>query len=479
MNLQTLKFETPYLTLDKEFYEYTKPIELDNPYLIHFNSLASQLLGNDDVINNESDIISFMNGESTAKNFTTFSMCYAGFQFGNYIPILGDGRVHNYGKINGWNIQTKGSGETPFAKTADGRCTLASSIREYLMSEAMYHLGIPTTRVLAIIGSNTNIIRSNIEKAATVMRLSPSWIRFGSFEYFYYMKEYDKLKELADYVIEESFIELKNDSDKYYKMFCKIIDKTAFLLAKWQSIGFCHGVLNTDNISIEGLTLDYGPFSMMDEFNYNFICNKSDKAGRYAYGEQVNIMYWNLTKLMKSLTSLIDNKKMEKKLEEFSSFLYFDKYIEQMRKKLGLFQKFEEDRELIENLITTLHASHIDYTQFFRLLSHYNGEKMPLYEVAMEPVILDEWLKIYDKRLQKEQVSQTKRKQSMLKVNPKYILKNYMLDMAIQKAKQKDFSMIDTLMYIARNPYDELPEYESFTGDIPEEYFGLNLTCSS
>jgi uncharacterized protein YdiU (UPF0061 family) len=462
MNLQTLLFQKPYLKLDKEFYEYTTPILLDKPYLIHLNPLATKLVELDTKLKNELDFISFINGTLDSNTIKYFSMCYAGHQFGNYIPLLGDGRVHNFGKINGWNIQTKGSGETPFAKTADGRCTLASSIREYIMSEAMHHLGIPTTRALGIIGSNTNIVRNNIEKAAIVLRASTSWIRFGSFEYFYYMKEYDKLQTLADYVIGESFYELINEEDKYYQMFCKIVDNTAKTLAKWQAIGFCHGVLNTDNISIEGLTLDYGPFTMMEEFNYNFVCNKSDKAGRYAYGEQVNVMYWNLSKLALALSPIIDKKKMDIKLKEFEEFLYFDKYIDEMRKKLGLYEKLHEDKKLIEILITTLHESYIDYTQFFRILSHYDGDKMPLYEIAMEPVILDSWLQLYDKRLEKEKLSQSQRKEKMLQSNPKYVLKNYMFDIAIQKAKQKDFSMIETLIKIAKNPYNELPQYEKF-----------------
>jgi uncharacterized protein YdiU (UPF0061 family) len=479
MNLQVLPFQTPYLQLDKEFYEYTTPIPLDKPYLIHFNHLGAKLIGFDTELENESEFISSLNETVASDTIKYFSMCYAGHQFGNYIPLLGDGRVHNFGKINGWNIQTKGSGETPFAKTADGRCTLASSIREYIMSEAMYHLDIPTTRALGIIGSDTNIVRSSIEKAALVIRASTSWIRFGSFEYFYYMKEYDKLQILADFVINESFCKLTNEEDKYYKMFCNIVDNTAKTLAKWQAVGFCHGVLNTDNISVEGLTLDYGPFAMMEEFNYNFVCNKSDKAGRYAYGEQVNVIYWNLSKLALALSPIVDKDKIDTKLKEFEDFLYFDIYINEMRKKLGLDEKLQEDKQLIESLITTLHESYIDYTQFFRILSHYDGDKMPLYEIAMEPVVLDTWLQLYDKRLEKEKLPFSQRKANMLKSNPKYILKNYMFDRAIQKAKQKDFSMIETLMEIARNPYNELPQYEIFFGETPEEYKGLNLTCSS
>lgn len=479
MHLDSLKLKSPYLYLDEEFYKFTQPIPLENPYLIHFNSSGAKLLNIKDNQQNKLQFIELANGTLKPDGVQIFSMCYAGHQFGNYIPRLGDGRAHNLGKIDKWNLQTKGSGETPYANLADGRCTLASSIREYLMAEAMYHLGIPTTRSLGIIGSDTKIVRNQIEKAAITMRLSTSWIRFGTFEYFYYLKANEKLEQLADFVIQESYPHLHNVKDKYYKLFCEIIQKTAKLLAKWQAIGFCHGVLNTDNISIEGLTLDYGPFSMMDEFNYNYICNTTDKAGRYAYGEQVNVMYWNLTKLSKTFIPLVTKDKLETKLNEFEQFIYFDTYIDEMRKKLGLFNKQNDDKSLIEKLIKTLHESYVDYTQFFRLLSKYRGDKMPLYEIAMEPVVLDDWLKLYDKRLQKETLSQEQRLQKMSQINPKYILKNYMLDMAIKKAQQQDFSMVETLIYIAQHPFDELAQYEHFTGDIPQEYQGLLLSCSS
>jgi uncharacterized protein YdiU (UPF0061 family) len=215
--------------------------------------------------------------------------------------------------VNGWNLQTKGSGETFYSRMADGRAALPSSIREYLMSEAMHHLGIPTTRSLGIIGSQTKIARNTIERAAIVMRLSPSWVRFGTFQYFYYVKEYDKLKSLADYVIAESYPHLIDDEDRYFKFFSEVVERTAKLIAQWQGVGFNHGVMNTDNMSIAGLTIDYGPYAMLDDFDYGFVCNKSDRAGRYAYSEQPNISYWNLTMLSKALSPIIDKEKMQKK----------------------------------------------------------------------------------------------------------------------------------------------------------------------
>ena len=406
-------------------------------------------------------------------------MCYAGHQFGNYARRLGDGRAINLGSINGWHLQTKGSGETLYSRMADGRTAVRSSIREYLMSEAMHHLGIPTTRALGIIGSQTKILRNQIERGAIVMRMSPSWVRFGTFEYFSYVKEYDKLKSLTDYVITESYPHLQNDEDRYFKFFCEVVERTAKLIAQWQGIGFCHGVMNTDNMSIAGLTIDYGPYAMLDDFNFGFVCNKTDVAGRYSYGEQPNVSYWNLTMLSKALSPIIDKEKMQKKLDDYGNFIYPDAYIDVMCKKMGLALRLDEDVELIKNLVGTLQDAFVDHTIFFRTLSHYDGERTPLFDIAMNPVTIDSWLDLYDDRLSKETRTQTQRQKEMLKTNPKYVLKNYMLQEAITLAERGDFSRVETLLHIAAHPFDELPEFEHFAKETPEEDKNVTLSCSS
>ncbi|MEA1880144.1 MAG: YdiU family protein [Campylobacterota bacterium] len=479
MTLNNLTFQTDYLTLDGEFYDFTTPQPLESPYLIHFNDAAAKCIDLDTQEKENPLFVSLLNGTYIPKDVRPFSMCYAGFQFGNYAPRLGDGRTINLGSINGWHLQTKGSGETLYSRMSDGRAALPSSIREYLMSEAMYHLGIPSTRALGIIGSETKLLRNNIEDAAIVMRLSPSWIRFGSFEYFYYTKAYDKLKSLTDYVIAESYPHLQQEEDCYFKFFCEVLERTAKLIAQWQAIGFCHGVMNTDNMSIAGLTIDYGPFAMLDDFKYGFVCNKTDKAGRYSYGDQPNVAYWNLTMLSKALSPLIDKKKMQKKLDDYGDFIYPNAYIEIMRKKMGLLVEDSQDVTLITELVEALHDSYIDHTIFFRTLCRYDGERMPIFELAMNPIPLDNWLNLYDERLKKETLSQKERQKEMLTTNPKYILKNYMLDKAITLAKEGDFSMVETLHHISKHPYDELPEYEAFAQETPEEFKNICLSCSS
>lgn len=479
MNINSICLKTPYLNLDEEFYDLTEPTPLDEPYFISFSTQAAKLIDLDSVTCDNPNFIGVLNGTFTLKGSKPFAMCYAGHQFGHFNPRLGDGRAINLGKIQNWNLQLKGAGETLYSRMDDGRSALPSSIREYLMSESMHHLGIPTTRALGIIGSKTKIFRKGMEHAAIVMRMSTSWVRFGTFEYFYYQGEHDKLRMLGEYVINESYPHLKGDEDRFYKMFCEIVERTAILIAKWQGVGFNHGVMNTDNMSIEGLTIDYGPFAMLDDFNYNYKCNHSDKVGRYSYGEQPNISYWNLTKFSKALTPLVAQEKMQKKLDDFGAFIYPNAYVDVMREKLGLLEQLDGDVAFITELVTTLHDILVDHTLFFRTLSHYNGDRAPLYDIAMEPVILDTWLILYDARLAQETRSQPERKKSMLEVNPKYVLKNYMLEDAIRLAKTGDFSMVQTLLHIAQHPYDELEEYEKYSEDTPEWHKNLGLSCSS
>jgi len=479
MKLDELTLTSPYVRLPKELYCFNTPEPLDGPYLVSASSSAAKLIGLDEAELTKSNFVSLLNGTLELKGVEPFCMGYAGHQFGNYNPYLGDGRAHNLGCVNGWHLQLKGSGETPYARSADGRASLRSSIREFLMSEAMHHLGIPTTRALGVIGSQTDILRNGIQKAGVILRLSSSWVRFGSFEYLYYTKEYAMLESLAEYVIQESYPHLQDDADRFFKMFEEIVDKTAKLLAQWQGVGFCHGVFNTDNTSIAGLTIDYGPFAMLDDFNFNHVCNSSDKVGRYSYGAQPNIAYWNLTMLAKALSPLIAKERSQKLLDAYGEHIYPDAYIKEMRLKLGLELELDEDRELIMELVGALQDAHVDYTLFFRTLSHYNGNREDLYDICMEPVVIHNWLELYDARLRKESRTYKERSAIMLCKNPKYVLKNYMLENAITKALLGDFSEVERLLYIASHPFDELEEFCTYAQETPEIHKNISLSCSS
>ncbi len=476
MRLQDIQLKTSFLELDPIFFDRAQPLPLKQPYLISFNQKAAKLIDLDSSEAETTDFVDFINGKKLLQGSEPFSMCYAGHQFGHFVPRLGDGRAINLGETKGWQLQLKGAGRTLYSRQGDGRAVIRSSIREYLMSEAMHALGVPTTRALAIIGSNEEVARERWEKGAIVLRMSPSWVRFGSFEYFYYADMHDKLESLADYVITQSFPHLIGQEDAYFSMYEEIVKKTAELLAYWQSIGFNHGVMNTDNMSIDSLTIDYGPYAFMDSYDFNYICNHTDREGRYSFGNQPPIAYWNLSMLSRALSPILNIEHSEMSLESFTDY-FTDKYTELMRAKLGLESQENNDITLIKHLLSILESEGIDYTAFFRILSHYNGNKTSLLELSSSQTALSEWLADYDKRLALE--SSEERNAKMLRTNPKYILKNYILQEAIERAEKGDNSLVNELLILAQNPYDEHPEYERYAQATPSSYQNLKLSCSS
>jgi len=477
MKFSELKVTTPYLKLPPIFYDLTKPTPLEKPFLISASTDAAKLLGVQEPHLDE-ELVAIVNGQKFLKGSEPFSMCYAGHQFGYFVPRLGDGRAINLGKVNGQNLQLKGAGITLYSRQGDGRAVLRSSIREYLMSEAMYGLGIETSRALALIGSSTDVARHTWEKGAIVLRLSPTWVRFGTFEYFNSTAEHEKTKQLADYVIDESFPHLKGEENAYLKMYAQIIDNTAKTVAKWQSVGFNHGVMNTDNMSIDGRTIDYGPYAFLDDYDTSYVCNHTDSEGRYSFGNQPAIANWNLQQLAKALSAIVNYQEALESLEKFSSI--FEKhYLKIMYQKLGLEIEDEQDLELLGWLLGALGSSPIDYTAFFRRLSRYDGNRKPLLDLVSSQKPLQEWLQAYDERLLKEKLSTQQRHEKMLLCNPKYILKNHILQESIDKASQGDFSMIDDLLTVALDPYSEHPKLEHLCQPAPDALKNRRLSCSS
>jgi len=479
MKFSNLKLTTPYLELDPIFYDKVEPTPLEKPYLISVSQKAAQLLGVKDDVSLDKHIVDIVNGSYKLEGSEPFAMCYAGHQFGYFVPRLGDGRAINLGKVNGYNLQLKGSGLTLYSRQGDGRAVLRSSIREYLMSEAMYGLGIETSRALALIGSDTDVSRERWEKGAIVLRLSPTWIRFGTFEYFNSIREFDKIQRLADYVIDESFPHLKNEEDVYFKMFKEIVQNTATTIAKWQSVGFNHGVMNTDNMSIDGRTIDYGPFAFLDDYDKYNICNHTDREGRYSFASQPSVGYWNLERLAVALSPIVNHESALEVLEEVYGDTYERVYSEIMYKKMGLESEEENDKEFFQWMLGTLQRASIDYTDFFRKLSHYDGDKSKILDISVNRKPLEDWLEAYDQRLEKESVSTAKRHKRMLAVNPKYILKNHILQEAIDKAELEDFSMIDDLLQVAYSPFDEHKDLEYLSKPTPQEFKNIKLSCSS
>ena len=476
MKLNELKLTNPYLNLPAECYERVAPTPLVEPYLIHANTDVAKILKIDEEELHTEAFVKFLNGEHEVEGSDTFAMCYAGHQFGHFVPRLGDGRAINIGTLDKYHLQLKGAGVTEYSRHGDGRAVLRSSIREYLMSEAMQGLEIPTTLCLGLIGSEHEVRRTKIEKGAIVCRVSSSWVRFGTFEYFAHQGMVKELGALADYVIDENFPHHSGKDNRYTLLFNDVMIITARLMAQWMSVGFNHGVMNTDNMSIAGLTIDYGPFAFLDDFRHENVCNNTDVEGRYSFANQPEIAKWNLRSLMMALSPLAATEKMEKNLAMFDKIYtrYFHYY---MCKKLGLEGTVEGDPELIDDMFDMLESLHVDYTLFLRTLSHYEGDRGALLSTGLYHEPMNAWLERYDERIR--QIDNGVRKEQMLTANPKYVLKNYMLQEAIDAAEKGDFSVVDDLFKIALKPFDEHPEFERWAGATPDAFKNRKLSCSS
>lgn len=479
-HIKELKLDTNILNkLDESFYTHTKSLPLTNPKLVSYNKkLANDLNLHNDTLNSQ-EFIDLINGSFICDGSITYASAYSGHQFGYPVPNLGDGRALNLGQLDKTHLQLKGSGVTAYSRDGDGRAVLRSSIREYLMSEAMYALGIPTSRALGIISSTTSVKRGYTnEKGSIVLRTSPSWIRFGSFEFAYYAKNKKEqlLKQLADYVIEESYPQLKDKQNRYEELFFAVVDKTIELIAKWQSVGFMHGVMNTDNMSIDGLTIDYGPYAFMEGFDKKFICNTSDHEGRYSFENQPYIAQWNLGVLAKVMSPIANAELMNNYNDSFIG-KFKKRYFSIMNQKLGLEKSLQDDMKLVSKLINIMHQETIDYTPFFYLLSCENYDEIK--KLCCNSTALDEWLEEYKNRLDLEDISKEQRLKNMRKINPKYVLKNYMLQEAIDKANNDDFSLVNDLLHIAQNPYDEHIKFEKYAHKTPNNVGNMVCSCSS
>jgi len=481
MKLSDIKLTNPYLKLPNLCYDRVAPAPLNKAFLIHANQEVAKMLNLD--ISDEESLTKFANGDLELEGSDPFAMCYAGHQFGHFVPRLGDGRAINIGSLKSrdnedLHLQLKGSGPTMYSRSGDGRAVLRSSIREYLMSEAMHGLGIETTRALALVGSEHGVYRESWEKGAMVLRVSPSWVRFGTFEYFAHSKNFKELEALADYTINESYPHLNNEENKYFHLFTEIMGKTARLMAHWQSVGFNHGVMNTDNMSVHGLTIDYGPYAFLDDYDSNFICNHTDTTGRYSFGNQPAIAEWNLHALALAFEPLVSKERLEKVMEHYGR-LYTRNFLYLMGLKMGFDKVSEEDFDHMGHMFGMLQSLQVDYTLFFRTLSHYRGERTALLKLGLLHTPMNEWLDEYDKRLKENESSIEERQERMLKANPKYVLKNYMLQEAIEKAEEGDYRLVEALFEIAQNPYAEHEKFERWAGKTPDEFKNKKLSCSS
>ncbi len=499
-------------------YSYVKPAEVSNPRLVAYASDVAKLLDLNTKTCESQQFTDIFVGNELLPNMKPYAMCYGGHQFGNWAGQLGDGRAINLGEIRNhanqhWTLQLKGAGPTPYSRSADGLAVLRSSLREFLCSEAMHHLGVPTTRALSLILTGEHVTRdmfydgnAKAEQGAVVCRVAPSFVRFGNFQLLSARNEFGLLRKLVDTTIRHDFPHLLSDNqalDKtlYIKWFNDICHKTADMIIHWQRVGFVHGVMNTDNMSILGLTIDYGPYGWLDNYDPEWTPNTTDASHRrYRYGQQPQIALWNLLQLANALYPLIeDDKPFQQALNTYNQ--YFEKSWEaMMAKKLGL-QEFitDNDEALVSELLEILAAEETDMTIFYRQLALINADSEQNDTELLAPLRVAwyqwdtlsaayltrvvTWLREYCQRLQQDNRPHSEKCQAMNKANPKYILRNYLSQQAIDKAEQGDFSMVTELLALIRHPYDEQPEQQHYATKRPDwakHKAGCSmLSCSS
>jgi uncharacterized protein YdiU (UPF0061 family) len=431
------------------------------------------------------DWLQALSGNAELPGSKLLSSVYSGHQFGVWAGQLGDGRAILLGEASGQEWQLKGAGLTPFSRMGDGRAVLRSSIREFLCSEAMHGLGIATTRALCVTGSDAPVRRETIETAAVVTRVAPSFVRFGHFEHFCHHDLHDDLKKLADYVIDRFYPECRENErlggNPHVAFLAAVTQRTAKMVAQWQSVGFCHGVMNTDNMSILGLTIDYGPFQFLDGYNPSHICNHSDHQGRYAFYKQPNVAYWNLYCLGQAMLPLIDEQEQAIAALETFKTEYPQALANSFAAKLGLPEGVAAPAALVEEILKLLAAGAVDFTIFWRRLSHWvrgqHAADESVRDLFLDRAGFDAWIGAFSALHPADaRVAVSAR---MLAANPKYVLRNHLGELAIRAAKQKDFSQVAALLFVLQTPFDEHPQYEALAGFAPDWATGIEISCSS
>ena len=486
--LEEVRFQNTFAGLPAGFHSKLAPQALPEPYLVAFNPDAAALIGLDPREAQRPEFAEVFCGNRLLPGSDPLAAIYAGHQFGVYVPQLGDGRAHLLGEAVGpderrWDLQLKGAGRTPYSRMGDGRAVLRSTIREYLASEAMHALGIPSTRSLAIVGSDKPVMRENVETAAVLTRMAPSHVRFGSFEVFYHRRQYEHLRTLADYVISHHYPGLTGVEKPHAALLREVIRRTARTVARWQAVGFCHGVMNTDNMSILGITIDYGPYGFLDAFDANHVCNHSDDGGRYAYNRQPGIAQWNLACLAQAMLPLMTEEDAMDAVNGFESD-FEEEYAPAMRAKFGLATVREEDSELLRGLFQLLQENRTDYTIFFRRLCDFDASpdatNHELRDLFLNREAFDRWAAEYRARLMAEGSDDRHRAESMRRANPKYVLRNHLAETAIRRAnEERDYTEIERLRALLSRPFDEQPEMESYAGFPPDWAGSLEVSCSS
>ncbi len=487
-SIKQLQVQNSFAELPAAFYTFLPPQTLSNARLLHANVEVANMLGLTQAALAEPDFLDVVSGASPLPGGKTLAAVYSGHQFGIWAGQLGDGRAHLLGEVvsasGNWELQLKGSGRTPYSRMGDGRAVLRSSVREYLAGEAMAGLGIPTTRALALVVADDPVYRETVETAAVVTRVSPSFVRFGSFEHWSSSPEH--LRTLVDYVIDHFYPECRDadkgegaSNDAILRFLKAVVVRTASLVAHWQTAGFCHGVMNTDNMSILGLTIDYGPYGFMDAFQANHVCNHSDSQGRYAWNTQPSVAHWNLYRLASSLLPLgLDAEALKAQLAHFEP-AFLQTYHANLCNKLGLAGWQQGDETLVDDWWALLHHQGADFTLSFRGLAFAPQNKDAFVSDFQDRAEAQAWIQRYLDRLAQEGRPDSERIAQMNRANPLYVLRNHLAEAAIQAAKKGDAGEIDTLLMLLRDPYTERSGYEQYAAKAPEWACQLEVSCSS
>ena len=480
-----LPWQHPFSELGAAFSISAPPTPLPQPYWVAQSDLVAQLLHLPSGWQRSAHWLEAMTGNTALENSQAQASVYSGHQFGVWAGQLGDGRAILLGQLHGWEVQLKGAGRTPFSRMGDGRAVLRSSIREFLACEAMHGLQIPTTRALCVTGSLAPVQRETAETAAVLCRSAPSFLRFGHFEHFSYGGTAQSLQTLADYVIERYYPACQwapgGAGNRYAALLAAVSQASARLVAQWQAVGFCHGVLNTDNMSMLGLTLDYGPLQFLDGFDPGHICNHSDPQGRYAYDQQPGVVRWNLYCLGQALLPLIGSTELAlQALQPFESE-FSAAYRQAMADKLGADSASSGLDPLLADLLALLARERVDYPIFWRRLSHWARQQAPndrsVHDLFLDTTGIDAWLGAYVQALGPGDWGQ--RSQRMLAKNPKYVLRNHVAERAIQAAREGNFAVLSQVLRALETPYQEHPEAE-FLADFPPDWAAqIQVSCSS
>ena len=479
----TLSFTTRWRDELPATYTALSPTPLKNARLIWHNDALAEQLAIPETLFDIPTGAGVWGGESFLPGMSPLAQVYSGHQFGVWAGQLGDGRGILLGEQQladgstcDWHL--KGAGLTPYSRMGDGRAVLRSTIRESLASEAMHYLGIPTTRALSIVTSDTPVYRETVESGAMLIRVAQSHMRFGHFEHFYYRREPEKVRQLADFAIRYYWPQWQEEADKYQLWFNDVVTRTATLIADWQAVGFAHGVMNTDNMSILGLTMDYGPFGFLDDYVPDYICNHSDNQGRYSFDNQPAAALWNLQRLAQTLSPFIPVEALNDALDSYQLAL-LTRYGQRMRQKLGFFSEQKDDNELLSELFSLMSRERSDYTRTFRMLSQteQHSAQSPLRDEFIDRAAFDDWFTRYRSRLQQDNIADATRQTQMKAANPEMVLRNWLAQRAISQAEQGDYAELHRLHQALRTPFaDRDDDYASRPPDWGKR---LEVSCSS